>query len=118
MKTATRIKLVAIDDDAKSLELIKEALAESELEILSFTDPEKGFAAVLEHRPDIVLLDLVMPGRDGMELLEAIVEKSPATDVILMTGHYSTESAIEAIGKLRANVEQRHRYFRRVLAGL
>ena len=99
MKSLPPVTLVAIDDDPNSLELITEALANSGLEILSFTDPEKGLQTVLQQRPDIVLLDLVMPGRDGMDLLEAIVEGSPGTEVILMTGHYSTESAMEAIGK-------------------
>ena len=44
-----------------------------------------------------MLLDLVMPGVHGMELLKQIVEIDPGTDVILMTGQYSTESAVEAI---------------------
>jgi DNA-binding NtrC family response regulator len=99
MKSQSPVSLIAIDDDTSSLELIREALADAELKISSFTDPEEGLHAVLQQRPDIVLLDLVMPGRSGMELLEAIVEGSPETDVILMTGHYSTESAMEAIGK-------------------
>jgi DNA-binding NtrC family response regulator len=99
MKTSPPVTLVAIDDDPASLELITEALSASELEILSFTDPEAGLKAVLQQRPDIVLLDLVLPGRDGMDLLESIVEGSPETEVILLTGHYSTESAMEAIAK-------------------
>src|SRR5688572_11893883 len=99
MKATPSATLVAIDDDAKTLELITEALPEDELTILSFTDPQKGLQAVLDKRPDIVLLDLMMPGQDGMALLESIVEKSSQTDVILMTGHYSTESAMEAIAK-------------------
>ncbi len=54
---------------------------------------------VLRKRPQIVLLDLVMPNVNGMELLERIVEADPGIDVILMTAHYSTESAVEAIQK-------------------
>src|SRR5688500_1225848 len=99
MKAISPVTLTAIDDDPKSLELITEALNDTELNISSFTDPQKGLQAVFDKRPDIVLLDLVMPGHDGMSLLESIVEKSPQTDVLLMTGHYSTESAIEAIAK-------------------
>ena len=45
------------------------------------------------HRPQIVLTDLVMPHMSGMEVLERIMEIDPATDVILMRAHYSTESA-------------------------
>ena len=46
-----------------------------------------------------MLTDLVMPKMSGMEVLERIMEFDPATDVILMTAHYSTESAVEAIKK-------------------
>ena len=53
----------------------------------------------LRARPQIVLLDLVMPKIGGTELLERIVAVDPGTDVILMTGHYSPESAVEAIQK-------------------
>ena len=93
------VKLVAIDDDPVSLELICEALADEKLEIHSSTDPEQGFDVVLRERPQIVLLDLMMPNVTGMELLERIVQVDPSIDVVLMTAHYSTESAVEAIKK-------------------
>jgi DNA-binding NtrC family response regulator len=94
-----QITLVAIDDDAAALELITEALSELNLQITTTTDPEEGLEIILKKQPDIAVLDLVLPGRDGMELLEAIVERSPNTEVLLMTGHYSTDSALEAIQK-------------------
>ena len=46
-----------------------------------------------------MLTDLVMPGITGMEVLERVAEFDPAIDVILMTAHYTSESAVEAIGK-------------------
>jgi DNA-binding NtrC family response regulator len=52
---------------------------------------------VLERRPQIVLLDLMMPGMNGLEVLDRIVEAAPETEVILITGQYSPESAVEAI---------------------
>jgi DNA-binding NtrC family response regulator len=54
---------------------------------------------IRERRPEIVLLDLLMPGIQGMELLEKIVSMAPEAEVILLTGHYSTDSAVEAIRK-------------------
>ena len=93
------ITVVAIDDDPQTLELITAALAQEGLEVLTATDPESGLELVLRKYPQIVLLDLVMPKLSGMELLERIVEMDPGTDVILMTAHYSTESAVEAIQK-------------------
>lgn len=93
------VTLVAIDDDPRSLELITAALTQEGVEILTATDPEKGLELVLRKRPQIVLLDLVMPNLSGMDVLERIVEADPGIDVILMTAHYSTESAVEAIQK-------------------
>jgi DNA-binding NtrC family response regulator len=94
-----RVTLVAIDDDPQSLELISESLAQEGLEILTATEPERGLELVLGSKADIALLDLVMPRLSGMEMLERIIEAAPETDVILVTGHYSTESAVEAIQK-------------------
>ena len=99
MNTMTDMTLLAIDDDAKSLELIRDALSQEDLNVLTATDPSAGLELALRHRPEIVLLDLVMPGMSGINVLERILETAPATDVILVTGHYSPESAVEAIRK-------------------
>jgi len=93
------IKLVAIDDEADSLELIQDALTQPSLEVLTATDPEDGWRMIRRVHPEIVLLDLRMPKVSGMELLEKIVGFDPGIDVILVTGDYSTESAVEAIQK-------------------
>lgn len=50
-------------------------------------------------RPQIVLTDLAMPHMSGMEVPERIIKADPATDVILITAHYSTESAVDAVKK-------------------
>lgn len=93
------VKLLVVDDTRENLELITEALAQKGVQILTANDPEMGFELFLRARPQIVLLDLVMPKLSGMELLERIAAADPGTDVILMTGHYSAESAVEAIQK-------------------
>ncbi len=91
--------LLAIDDDAESLELIQSALERTELSIRTISDPQAGLELVHRLRPTIVLLDLRMPQMDGMKVLEEIVEFDPSIEVILMTAHYSTESAVQAIQK-------------------
>ncbi|MEI9970821.1 MAG: response regulator [Ignavibacteriota bacterium] len=86
-------------DEISSLELVQDALSQPNLEVLTSTDPEDGLRIVRRVHPEIVLLDLHMPKVSGMELLEKIVEFDPGIDVILVTGDYSTESAVEAIQK-------------------
>src|SRR6202521_1174304 len=95
----SHVKLGAIDATPESLELITEALSQKGLEIFTATDPEDGLDIVFHEHPQIVLLDLVMPKMSGMDVLESIVEFDPSIEVILMTAHYSTESAVEAIKK-------------------
>jgi DNA-binding NtrC family response regulator len=91
------VTLVAIDDDPATLELVAEALSDDRLEILTALHPEDGLRLVRERRPQIVLLDLVLPGVSGMELLEQILKIDPGIEVVLITSHYSTESAVQAI---------------------
>ena len=93
------ISLLIIDDNLGSLELLSSALPQPGLEILTASDPKEGLEIVHRHRPQIVLTDLVMPHLSGLEVLERIMEFDPSIDVILMTAHYSTESAVEAIKK-------------------
>jgi DNA-binding NtrC family response regulator len=99
MNPASPLKLLAIDDDARNLEIISLALQREGLQIMTAQDPEEGFEMFLRARPRIVLLDLVMPKVNGIEILERIVNVDPGVDVILITAHYSTESAVEAIQK-------------------
>jgi DNA-binding NtrC family response regulator len=96
---AFTVGLVAIDDDAVCLELTTAALKGLPVHIDTATDPQAGLEMVLRTRPEIVLLDLMLPRVSGMELLDRILEAAPETEVILITGHYSTESAVEAIRK-------------------
>jgi len=99
MSARSALSLLIIDDNPGSLEMLSSALAQPDLEILTASDPEVGLDLVHSRHPQIVLTDLIMPKMSGMDVLERIMEFDPATDVILMTAHYSTESAVEAIKK-------------------
>ncbi|MEO5923287.1 MAG: sigma-54 dependent transcriptional regulator [Bryobacteraceae bacterium] len=93
------VSLLIIDDNEGSLEMLSAALAQPDVEILTASDPEEGLEIVHEKHPHIVLTDLVMPHITGLEVLERVMEFDPSTDVILMTAHYSSETAVEAIKK-------------------
>jgi DNA-binding NtrC family response regulator len=93
------VKLLAIDDDPQNLELITAALQHLHVDICTANDPEQGLEIYSKARSAIVLCDLMMPNLSGMEVLERIVNIDPSTEVILMTAHYSTDSAVEAIRK-------------------
>ncbi|MGO8794582.1 MAG: sigma-54-dependent transcriptional regulator [Candidatus Sulfotelmatobacter sp.] len=94
-----RVKLLVIDDNPESLRFVQDTLASDQLEILTASDPEAGLVLFSRYRPLIVLVDLMMPKMSGMKVLETIVAADAGVEVILITAHYSTESAVEAIQK-------------------
>jgi DNA-binding NtrC family response regulator len=91
------VSLVIVDDNLGSLELLSTALEQPGLQIWSASDPEEGLDLIFQKHPQIVLTDLVMPKLSGLDLLDRVVGFDPSIDVILMTAHYSTESAVTAI---------------------
>jgi DNA-binding NtrC family response regulator len=93
------VSLLAVDDSQTVLDLLAHALTQPGLEILTESSPETALDLFRRRRPHIVITDMMMPGMNGMELLERIVKIDPSTDVILMSAHCSTESAVEAIKK-------------------
>ena len=99
MGAATPVRLVTVDDDSLVLDFIETSLSQPGVEISRSTDPEEGWELIRRIHPDIVILDLLMPGLSGMELLERIVEWDTGIDVVLLSSEYSTERAVEAIQK-------------------
>ena len=77
----------------------KDALESDGFQITGATSGSAGLELVKQLRPRLVLLDLMLPDVSGLELLDQILAIDPGIDVILLTGHYSTESAVEAIQK-------------------
>src|SRR6202142_4114768 len=92
-------KLLVVDDEPQQLEMVRAALTQDGIEIFSAAGPEEGLKIFAREHPHIVLLDLMMPTMGGMEVLERMVAADPGANVILMTAHYSTDSAVEAIQK-------------------
>ena len=94
-----RLKVVVIDDDEQHLKFIAALLSQDNVDIFKSVDSQKGLELVRDNHPQLVIVDLVMPGMGGMDVLEKILDFDPAIEVILLTGHYSSESAVEAIQK-------------------
>lgn len=95
----TALRVVAIDDDEQHLKFIAKVLSRENVRVSTSTNPKEGLQRVYNERPNLVVVDLVMPGMSGLETLERIVQFDPAIEVVLLTGQYSTESAVEAVQK-------------------
>src|SRR5579862_8281595 len=99
MSSSIHHDLLVIDDDPSAIQLMADVLEREGFNVHGATNPADGLDLIARLHPPVVLLDLVLPGITGMELLEQILTFDPGIDVILVTGHYSTDSAVEAIQK-------------------
>lgn len=77
-------KVVIIDDDRKLQELLREYLKEYSFEIFSLLKGDGALDAIKKEEPDIIILDVMLPGRDGMEILKEIRAES-RVPVIMLT---------------------------------
>src|SRR5205814_9459853 len=88
-----------LDDDQGQLELMTELVAGAGFEAVATADPEEALQLVRSGRSRLILADVHMPGIDGYEFLERAIKADPGAHIILMTGDYTLESALEAIRK-------------------
>lgn len=93
------LKMLVVDDEPAALSLVCDALADESVELFTAASAESALEQLAKIRPRIVLSDLLLPGISGLELLDRVLANDPGIDFILMTGHYSTESAVDAIRK-------------------
>jgi DNA-binding NtrC family response regulator len=93
------VPLLAIDHDPATLGVIEAALSNADFDIYTASDPKLGLELFKNIRPRIVLVDVMMPILTGMDLLDLMLNKDPGVEVVLMTGQYSTDSAVQAIQK-------------------
>ncbi len=91
-----KLKLLVIDDDPKVSWVLSEGLKEN-YQIISARNGKEGLQMVSESRPDLVLLDIKMPGMDGLEVLDKIKHKDQLLDVIMLSGHGETKNVVESI---------------------
>ncbi|HYM09231.1 MAG TPA: sigma-54 dependent transcriptional regulator [Bryobacterales bacterium] len=98
----TKGKILVIDDDAEIRESLETLLAFEGYEVDTSVDGTSGLAA-LEAKPyELVLLDLMMPDRSGLEVLDELRKRDRETPVAVITAYGSVENAVQAI-KLGAN---------------
>jgi len=89
--------ILFVDDDRAILELVREYLAEVGYQVEVVDNGVKALEIIKDKAFEIVFTDIKMPDIDGLELLSAIKEYRPETEVIIVTGHGSMESAIKAM---------------------
>ena len=89
--------LLLVDDDAAFREVMAGELRRLGYTVATAGAGEEAVAKAPQIEPDVVLLDLRLPSMDGLEALRLIRERNPRTEVVMLTGHGSIDTAIESI---------------------
>ena len=89
--------ILVIDDDQVLLELFGKVFRRLGLQVMLVNNGKDALELTKKHVPDVILLDIKMPGMDGMAVLKEIKKADPDVEIIIMTGYANLDSALEAI---------------------
>ncbi len=92
-----KLKILILDDEPKITEQLKWHLQKKEMDVAAVNTPEEAFRHLHYENTDILLLDVIMPGIGGLEVLEKVKSISPDTAVIMMSGFGNMEMVINAM---------------------
>jgi DNA-binding NtrC family response regulator len=90
-------KVLLVDDEVDFLDTLSERMRTRGMEVSTSSSGAEALKKVEQESYDVIILDLMMPGVDGLEALKILKEKRPELQVILLTGHASVEKGIEAM---------------------
>jgi len=90
-------KVLLVDDEQDFVEMLSLRLNEMGEKITVAYSGREGLDTLEKTGIDVVILDIKMPGMDGIETLREIKKKFPLVEVIMLTGHGSTETAVEGM---------------------
>ena len=89
--------LLVIDDEESVRYSFRRVFGAEGIEVLTAATAAEGLAQVREHNPDVILLDLQLPDRPGLDVFRDIHARDPRRPVVFITAHGTTETAIEAM---------------------
>jgi two-component system, NtrC family, response regulator AtoC len=89
--------VLVVDDEELTLRTISRGLRQEGFEVLTAASGEDALKTFHEEKPDLTLLDIVLPGIDGVEVLRQIKEGNPAAIVIMMSAYHLVDRAVEAM---------------------
>jgi DNA-binding NtrC family response regulator len=91
----SRPRVLIVDDEERFRTTLRKILTSREIEAADVGSAEEAFLQLQDHPYDVVLLDVKMPGMNGIEALGRIKRQHPEIEVIILTGHASVDAAVE-----------------------
>lgn len=89
--------VLVVDDEELTLSTISRGLRQEGFEVLTAASGEDALTVFTEEKPDLTLLDIVLPGIDGGEVLRRMKEANPAAIILMMSAYHMVNSAVEAM---------------------
>ncbi|KAB1442901.1 response regulator [Pseudodesulfovibrio senegalensis] len=91
------VNLLMVDDEQDFLRTMEKRLSRRGMNVATASSGAEALDRLEQFSADVVVLDVKMPGMDGIETLKAIRQKHPLTEVIMLTGHASMNVAVEGM---------------------
>jgi two-component system nitrogen regulation response regulator NtrX len=88
--------ILLVDDEPQILQALSGLLQDEDFEVLTASDGEAALGMAREELPDLVLLDIALPGRDGLDILKDLKDLHPTLPVIMISAYGSVENAVKA----------------------
>lgn len=92
-----QIRVLLVDDETEFLHTLTKRLIKRGLDVLAAQSGEEAIDVLATTDIDVVVLDVKMPGLDGIEVLRQIKRKHPRIEVIMLTGHANVEVAVQGM---------------------
>lgn len=92
-----KIRVLLVDDEEQFVQTLAERLEMRDYDVTTSFSGEDALERVKGYNFDVIVLDVLMPGVDGVETLGEIKKIKPLTEVIMLTGHATVETAIEGM---------------------
>ena len=92
-----KIRILLVDDEKEFVETLAERLRTRGFHVTEAFSGDESLEKLKQYNFDVTILDVQMPGMDGIEALGAIKKLKPLTEVLMLTGHGTIEAAIEGM---------------------
>ncbi len=97
MVTMIKMRIMLVDDEERFLQTTQKLLAKNGYAATTAANGMECLQKLEQELVHVVILDVKMPGMDGVETLKRIKQQFPMTEVIMLTGHATAESAVEGM---------------------